>query len=607
MRADRLLRMILVAVPAMFPAAGAAWAQARTQPAGGGKAARARMGTLADKTLVAWVYPANLTQRGGSALTLIDSAERFDAIVLGEVAPGKWMAGSDFFHRTQRDQSAWPRAEAEARTCVQIAIVYKGSRISIFRDGRPYAAYAIARPQPFGRNTLVLIGLRYIGAMGPIGFFAGGVEEARIYDVALGAEAIAALKPNQPSSPKPIGQWTFEGGTTADAAGNFPEGRLCGGARIAGGKLLLNGKDAYMISESLARENPRMFYRPRSKQTGRMWDTWLYLRDGKYYLYYLAKRGRRWDNISMATSPDGVHWTEHGRILSMAAGVTWMGTGSTWRSPNFQKDGKFFMNFSEWRGPRQTILFAESTDLRHWKRLGDEYEFKQDTRWYKPNGRWDCIYTIRRPGGGLYGYWTATPTEASGGRFGFGESLDGVRWRALAPPKTPGVGGGEVGAVEKIGRLGGIILSRGHESEQMQGIGVLGIDGENAAAQSPRVDQPVLLEKSYRLPPERRDLGKSQRQSAVSMQSRSSNGLRMGRTVRATMPMKVRKASSPGRNSPRSPIDPRAVLNSRCSRQKAMAIRADSWCHFAQSRGHRSSHAVSMLKLTGIPKRTLSR
>ena len=42
------------------------------------------------------------------------------------------------------------------------------------------------------------------------------------------------------------------------------------------------------------------------------------------------------------------------------------------------------------------------------------------------NGRWDCIYTIPRPGGGLYGYWTATPKAETGGRFGFGETLDGV-------------------------------------------------------------------------------------------------------------------------------------------------------------------------------------
>ena len=199
-----------------------------------------------------------------------------------------------------------------------------------------------------------------------------------------------------------------------------------------------------------------MFYKPQHEKTGRMWDTWLYLHEGVYYLYYLAASrdavdDQPWDNISMATSPDGVNWTELGPVLHKRPAATWMGTGSTWKSPTCETDGKFFMNFSEWRGPRQTIFFAESTDLVHWMRLGDELEFVQDERWYEPRGRWDCIWTIPRLGGGLYGYWTATPKAETGGQFGFGESPDGVTWRALAPPKVHGLGAGEVGAIEKIG------------------------------------------------------------------------------------------------------------------------------------------------------------
>ena len=40
------------------------------------------------------VHPANLTQRGGSVLT-IQEKEAFDAVVLGERAAGRWMAGSE--------------------------------------------------------------------------------------------------------------------------------------------------------------------------------------------------------------------------------------------------------------------------------------------------------------------------------------------------------------------------------------------------------------------------------------------------------------------------------------------------------------------------------
>ncbi|MBI2477819.1 MAG: hypothetical protein HYV60_03985 [Planctomycetia bacterium] len=79
---------------------------------------------LADKTLVVWVAPSNLTQRGGSALTIEDGSDHFDGIVFGELAPAKWMAGSDTFSRTQKDQANFPAEAVEGTTFVQLAIVY---------------------------------------------------------------------------------------------------------------------------------------------------------------------------------------------------------------------------------------------------------------------------------------------------------------------------------------------------------------------------------------------------------------------------------------------------------------------------------------------------
>lgn len=206
-----------------------------------------------------------------------------------------------------------------------------------------------------------------------------------------------------------------------------------------------------------------MFYRPSLRETGRMWDTWLFFRDGKYYLYYLANQGKSWDNVSMALSDDGVHWKEQGVVLTKAADAVWMGTGSTWRSPRFAQDGKYFLNFSEWRGKQQTIFFAESTDLVHWRRLGRELEFKPNPRWYNldrgDQSRWDCIYTIPREEGGLWGYWTANPKGRIG--VGFGQTLDGVRWEALAPPTLEWDRSCEAGAVEKLGAKYYLMLGTG--------------------------------------------------------------------------------------------------------------------------------------------------
>ena len=78
--------------------------------------------SIHNKTLVACVMLEKLEQRDGSALIIIDEQERFDAIVFGERAAGKWMAGSDFFRRTPADQQAYPPETADKHTVVQVAV-----------------------------------------------------------------------------------------------------------------------------------------------------------------------------------------------------------------------------------------------------------------------------------------------------------------------------------------------------------------------------------------------------------------------------------------------------------------------------------------------------
>jgi hypothetical protein len=79
----------------------------------------------------------------------------------------------------------------------------------------------------------------------------------------------------------------------------------------------------------------------------------------------------------------------------------------------------------------QRIFFAASDDLLRWRRL--QTELGQDDRWYEPKGRWDTINTLPRAGGGLLGYWTASPRGRAG--FAIGQSDDGLRWSAAAPPQ----------------------------------------------------------------------------------------------------------------------------------------------------------------------------
>ena len=201
-----------------------------------------------------------------------------------------------------------------------------------------------------------------------------------------------------------------------------------------------------------------MLYQP--QKTFRMWDTWLYFHNGVHYLFYLHKTTEdHWDGMSVATSTDGVHFDEVGHIIEKRGDVGWLGTGSVWRAGD-----RFILNFSESREGVQAVFFAESEDLIHWKRLGDEYRSDPDPRWYNdtPSGRWDCIWAIPRVEGGFWGYLTANPwthEEHPDGlayrSVGMVESEDGVRWRAVPPPvfewgETPQTKS-EVGAIDRIG------------------------------------------------------------------------------------------------------------------------------------------------------------
>ena len=148
---------------------------------------------LLDKTLVAWVAPAHLTQRGGSALTLENSSAHFDAIVYGEIEPGRWMAGSDSHLRSQRQQETWPAESSADDSFIQLAIAYRGREVSIVRNGVPYAHYTMENnPQPFSDRAHVLFGKRHLDVDGGESFI-GRIADARIYDRALDGDAIDAL------------------------------------------------------------------------------------------------------------------------------------------------------------------------------------------------------------------------------------------------------------------------------------------------------------------------------------------------------------------------------------------------------------------------------
>ncbi len=208
----------------------------------------------------------------------------------------------------------------------------------------------------------------------------------------------------------------------------------------------------------------------KSTRAERTWDTCVYVHEGTYYLYYLITEKTAGDGFGIATSTDGVHWEDHGPALRASDQmVRYMGSGSVWKDPDFERSHRFITNYSEWRveGGKQiqSLFFAWSDDLLHWNKYGEEFIFRIDEQYYQrtvenprgiwENPRWDTIFPVSRQTGGYYGYWTATPKSHLG--FGFGESLDGIHWTVLPPPLIEWDGEAsmifiEVGAVERIGK-----------------------------------------------------------------------------------------------------------------------------------------------------------
>ena len=333
-----------------------------------------------DKTLVSWVALANTTQQGGSALT-IQWADQFDGIVFGERAPGKWMAGSNFFARTQHDPQANAVEQADSKTVVQMAIVYQGQRISIYRNGEPYASYQAHNVDLLSApDNMAVFGLRHVGAAtGQT--LRGAIEDARIYDRALSPDDLKKLAPKQESAIKPYAWWTFEKGRETDRMGRFPINNLNGGARIEGGRLLLETDGACLIAAAhktlqimqTGTETPAMPAHPPAN-----WLTFHLLHPGpggampgdpncafywkgRYHLHYIYnhKYGFAFAHVS---SDDMVHWRWHPTSLEPRFTLHGMFSGTGF----FTKEGRPAIIYHGQGSGRNQLAFALDDNLEKW-------------------------------------------------------------------------------------------------------------------------------------------------------------------------------------------------------------------------------------------------
>jgi beta-fructofuranosidase len=327
---------------------------------------------LRDKTLVAWASPANLSQRGGSILTINDNSDRFDGIVLGEIAEARWMAGSDLFRRTVRDQNEYPVETVKQGPLVQIAIAYRGNEISLYRDGKLYETHAVPEAQEFHADSLVLIGPRHRSV---VEYFEGEVEDARIYDRALTQEQIASLRPNDIGPWKPWAWWSFEDSQASEQTGRIRFTQLQGGAFVKNGRLVLNGSTAAMVASrsqsQIASEPSELAFHlmhPGGPSLPGDPNAAIYL-DGKYHLHYILQHpfgANRQNSFSFihVTSSDMLHWNWEPTKLqpSFTGHGMFSGTGF------LTKEGMPAAIYHGQASGRNQIAIAKDRQLQEWNK-----------------------------------------------------------------------------------------------------------------------------------------------------------------------------------------------------------------------------------------------
>ena len=343
-----------------------------------------------DKTLVAWIAPADLTQRGGSALT-IQSGDQFDGIVFGELQQGKWMAGSDFYKRTEKAQDNYVPETADSKTMVQMAIVYKGDEILIYRNGESYASYRAKNIDLLSpENNITVFGLRHVGAAG--GHISGAIEDARIYSTALTTDEIKSLQPNKKSKIEPYAWWDFEGDKVEDRTGRFAHSRMKNGAKLMDGKLVL-GENSVLVA-AVTEDDVKMATRaqgacapaaPYVEETPAMpknvpanWLTYhlahpgpgvgepgdpnpAFFYKGCYHLHYIYKNNHGFA-FAHVSSKDMVTWKWHPTVLVEPNTGHGMFSGTGF----FTRDGRPAIIYHGQGADNNFITFAMDDQLDKW-------------------------------------------------------------------------------------------------------------------------------------------------------------------------------------------------------------------------------------------------
>ena len=283
--------------------------------------------TNSDKTLVSWVELKDLSVEGGSILS-IQSGEKFDGIVLGAIESGKWTAGSEDKKRSTFElDNAKAETEASIGKLIQMAIVYKGNDIIIYRNGELYVTNKSENIDLLiAEDNIVVFGARYNDDDNYVNL---EIEDARIYSSALTPVQLKLLKPNEPSKIEPYAWWDFEGEKIKENTGRYSLNLFREGAELRDGRLVLGKWGAMTALKEFVEETPKWPDNPPGD-----WLTFhlahpgpgdgfpgdpnpMYYYKGRYHLHYIYDNnyGPAYAHVS---STDMVHWKWHRTVLTLS-------------------------------------------------------------------------------------------------------------------------------------------------------------------------------------------------------------------------------------------------------------------------------------------------
>jgi len=202
-----------------------------------------------DRTLVSWfAFDENAFEYGG-VVSIQAGDDVYDAIAF-DFQTKRWYIASEDGNRSQDEEARKnnPEEEIVAGKFIQMAAVFQGNTITIYRNGEVYTKYTID-PQNNKYDTVrspfltISIGPTHLSPKRVEKGVRGQCDDVRVYDQALTQQQVKDLKLDDISQSglQPFAWWNFEQDPPGymDVGHKFPESRVFVRAKIEDGTLTL--------------------------------------------------------------------------------------------------------------------------------------------------------------------------------------------------------------------------------------------------------------------------------------------------------------------------------------------------------------------------------